>query len=918
MKIFGRNAVRIVFLAAALGVAGRGLAERLGDRLVATSPGPFYGTPDGGEGELLAFDSRLAPALSTLAAGERIAVDGWPVAPGVSRTMVLTRTEVYAPDTRIVAIGKDGEIPVPLSTWIFFQGRDPSGTARVAVALDPETGGMRGLSISEHGLHELLPPDTWTGGRHRLAAPETRDADGTLRTWECGEEQLPLMPSDVAPVPATSRDALAGRTSLAAFTKYAIVAIDTDNEFMGTKFLDNTANATNYIANLFNQMNLIYERDVQLHLLQGYTILRLSTVTDPYTQNSGGNASGAELSEFSTYWSGHYGGVRRMVAAMLSGKQPSNNSASGIAWLGTLCNTGYGYSFSKVFKFTADTSANDVFITAHEIGHNFSSPHTHCYADPAPDRCYNGESCYTGATSCPASATYNGVTTTGTLMSYCHLLSGCAAGLVFHTFTVSRYLSPGITGASACIFNGAVAPAGPAVSGIVPSTGSIAGGTAVTINGSGFVSGATAAFIDLTGSVSLTSVVFVNSGQLTAVAPAHVAGVMDVVVFNPDNSTGTRRNGFTYSSAPPPPSVFAIAPNNGSILGGTAVTITGASFVNGATVSIGGVAATGVSFVNATTLTATTGAHATGTVNVVVTNPDAQTGTLTNGYSYTPVPSRSNTNGDYDADGKTDIAVYRPSTGTWWILRSSDGTAAAQQWGLSTDIPVPGDYDGDGKTDIAVFRPTDGTWWILRSSDGTLQGRTWGQSGDIPVPGDYDGDGKMDVAVYRPSTGTWRILRSSDGTTVVRQFGVSTDIPVAGDYDGDGKTDVAVYRPSTGTWWILRSSDGTAVARQFGVSTDIPVAGDYDGDGKTDIAVFRPGTGVWWILRSSDGTAVARQFGVSTDIPVAGDYDADGKTDIAVYRPGTGVWWILRSRDGTATAAPWGLSTDKPAVGSPR
>ena len=69
------------------------------------------------------------------------------------------------------------------------------------------------------------------------------------------------------------------------------------------------------------------------------------------------------------------------------------------------------------------------------------------------------------------------------------------------------------------------------------------------------------------------------------------------------------------------------------------MTITGANFVNGATVSIGGVAATGVSFVNATTLTATTGAHATGTVNVVVTNPDAQTGTLTNGYFYAPPPS---------------------------------------------------------------------------------------------------------------------------------------------------------------------------------------------------------------------------------------------------------------------------------------
>src|ERR1019366_6939764 len=71
----------------------------------------------------------------------------------------------------------------------------------------------------------------------------------------------------------------------------------------------------------------------------------------------------------------------------------------------------------------------------------------------------------------------------------------------------------------------------------------------------------------------------------------------------------------------------------------TAVTITGASFVNGATVAIGGVAAAAVSFVTATTLTAATGAHATGTVSVVVRNPDAQTGTLANGYFYAPPPS---------------------------------------------------------------------------------------------------------------------------------------------------------------------------------------------------------------------------------------------------------------------------------------
>ena len=98
---------------------------------------------------------------------------------------------------------------------------------------------------------------------------------------------------------------------------------------------------------------------------------------------------------------------------------------------------------------------------------------------------------------------------------------------------------------------------------------------------------------------------------------------------------GTLSNGYTYTTSNPAPTVSAITPNSGTANGGTAVTITGTGFLAGATVKLGGTAATGVTVVSSTSITATTPAHAAGAVSVVVTNTDAQAGTLTNGYTYT-------------------------------------------------------------------------------------------------------------------------------------------------------------------------------------------------------------------------------------------------------------------------------------------
>lgn len=144
---------------------------------------------------------------------------------------------------------------------------------------------------------------------------------------------------------------------------------------------------------------------------------------------------------------------------------------------------------------------------------------------------------------------------------------------------------------------------------------------------------------------------------------------------------------------------------------------------------------------------------------------------------------------------------------------------------LSPTPTESGDFDGDGFSDSAVFRPATANWFVLRSTDLTVQTFGFGANGDIPLDGDFDGDGRNDLAIYRPSAGEWWLQRSSDGTVFAAQFGSGADKAVPGDYDKDGKTDLGIFRPSTGDWLILRSSSNftTFFGFPFGANGDLPI-----------------------------------------------------------------------------------------------
>ena len=150
----------------------------------------------------------------------------------------------------------------------------------------------------------------------------------------------------------------------------------------------------------------------------------------------------------------------------------------------------------------------------------------------------------------------------------------------------------------------------------------------------------------------------------------------------------------------------------------------------------------------------------------------------------------------------------------FWIRPTATGIGYFQAFGVSGDDPtVLGDYDGDGKTDLAVYRAgasggMPSYWFYKRSIDGVIVAVQWGVNGDFPVPGDYDGDGRYDPAIQRNAGGGNAIffIRQTTAGNTAMFFGTPTDVILPGDYDGDGKTDLAVVRGSGGAilWYYRR------------------------------------------------------------------------------------------------------------------
>ncbi|MCE7949726.1 MAG: hypothetical protein DYH18_01295 [Xanthomonadales bacterium PRO7] len=419
------------------------------------------------------FSRDTLARLAALPSGHSLIVTGFPVGSGQDTTIRFERVEVYAPDAHVYVVDASGKRELPRSDLVFLQGRtDHSTSNNLAISLKFDGTFVQGSGSGPQGAFTLEAMSESGGG----VVISARPLESTLPSPDafqssCGNQQLNL----VSPAPATTVDlttqlraAISGNALQSTQAlRLATIAIDTDSKFMASLFSNNTANATNWIASMFNTMNTMYQTDLNVQLQIGTTILRTSSVGDPYTSMGSSSASQSDLDLFASYWRANEAPVSRSFAILLSGaipSSPSSCSASGIAWINQYCQKGFtsgtdtvgSYSVNKVCT-SINIDPNGTFnarIVGHEIGHNFGADHTHCTnasngnspaASNTIDQCYAGESgrgCYTGTTSCPASGPGS---PKGTIMSYCNL-NGCGQNVLqFHPTQVSFVLQPYIT-----------------------------------------------------------------------------------------------------------------------------------------------------------------------------------------------------------------------------------------------------------------------------------------------------------------------------------------------------------------------------------------------------------------------------------------------------------------------------------------
>ncbi|MDT7800559.1 MAG: hypothetical protein QOI78_3992 [Actinomycetota bacterium] len=257
--------------------------------------------------------------------------------------------------------------------------------------------------------------------------------------------------------------------------------------------------------------------------------------------------------------------------------------------------------------------------------------------------------------------------------------------------------------------------------------------------------------------------------------------------------------------------------------------------------------------------------------------------------------------GDFNGDGKVDAVVFKRGTSGDVVVALSDGTkfGPATLWhdffDINDEIPAIGDFNGDGRDDIAAFKRGSTADVIVSLSDGTKFGTAtlwhdhFGIGSELPYVGDFNGDGKDDIAVFTRGTAGDVFVALSDGFKFTGDgikwhdnFAFNDEVPAIGDFNGDGKDDIATFTRGTASDVFVALSDGTKFVGttvkwhdHFAIDGELPGVGDFDGDGKADIVTFTRGSTADVFVSPSDGTKFVGNsvkwhdnFAYNSEVPV--------------------------------------------------
>ncbi|MEG4141096.1 FG-GAP-like repeat-containing protein, partial [Microcoleus sp. Pol7_B1] len=299
--------------------------------------------------------------------------------------------------------------------------------------------------------------------------------------------------------------------------------------------------------------------------------------------------------------------------------------------------------------------------------------------------------------------------------------------------------------------------------------------------------------------------------------------------------------------------------------------------------------------------------------------------------------------GDINGDGKPDLAVAN-SGGTSILLNTTATGATTPTFATKVDFTTGGspysvsigDFNGDGKPDLAVASSNSYTTAILLNTTPTgattptfatrVDFTTGSGSRSVSI-GDFNGDGKPDLAVANYFSNTTSILLNTTTTgATTPTFATKVDFTTGnapnsvsiGDFNGDGKPDLAVAN-SYSTSILLNTTPTGATTPTFATKVDFTTGGgpnsvsigDFNGDGKPDLAVavvFSKTTSI--LLNTTATGATTPTFATNVDFTTGtyprsvsiGDINGDGKPDLAVANSGSNTTSILLSTTPKVTA----------------